>query len=110
MAPILDIAASLAATIGLLGGDASITVPATATGIATADITTHGPYEGTATTTGAEHASTTLSATISPLPKTATYYNYNGKLQEPEVIPYQPWGGKGYDKTPVYQVESDHDF
>jgi len=59
---------------------------------ATTDITSHGPYSGTPTTTGHEHASATLSATISPLPKTATYYNANGKLTGPEVIPYQPSG------------------
>jgi hypothetical protein len=60
---------------------------------ATTEITSHGPYSGTPTTTGAEHASTTLSQTISPLPNTAaTYHNYNGKLTAPEVIPYQPFG------------------
>ncbi|KAH9824639.1 protein rds1, partial [Teratosphaeria destructans] len=77
---------------------------------ATTEITTHGPFTGTPTTTGAEQASTTLSSTIAPKPPQQTYYNTNGKLQNPEVIPYQPWGGIGYDATPVYQVKSDHDF
>ncbi|KAF2768242.1 hypothetical protein EJ03DRAFT_352326 [Teratosphaeria nubilosa] len=77
---------------------------------ATTQITTHGPFTGTPTTTGAEQASTTLSSTISPKPPQQTYYNTNGKLQNLEVIPYQPWGGIGFDATPVYQVKSDHDF
>jgi hypothetical protein len=57
-------------------------------------VTSHGPYSGTPTTTGAVTASTTLGTTISPLPPnpTATYYNANGELQDPEPIPYQPNG------------------
>lgn len=56
--------------------------------------TSHGPFSGTATTTGAEQAPTTLGTAIPPLPPnpTATYYNPNGKLQDPAPIPYQPNG------------------
>jgi hypothetical protein len=56
--------------------------------------TSHGPFSGTATTTGAEKAPTTLGSVIAPLPPnpTATYYNANGKLQNPAPIPYTPAG------------------
>ncbi|KAK5674131.1 hypothetical protein LTS10_013116 [Elasticomyces elasticus] len=79
---------------------------------ATTGITTHGPYSGTPTTIGAEHASTTISATIPILPNTlATYYNSNGKLTEPEPTPYMPAGGVGVNGTlPIYMVQSDFDF
>ncbi|KAK4507057.1 hypothetical protein PRZ48_000791 [Zasmidium cellare] len=124
MAPVLDISVAIGSVVGSLTTattSAPTVTPYAPVGAgvqsapslfttATTDITSHGPYEGTPTTTGAEQAYATLSATISPLPKTATYYNDNGKLQQPEVIPYQPFGGKGYDQVPVYQVESDHDF
>ncbi|KAF2198355.1 hypothetical protein GQ43DRAFT_378804 [Delitschia confertaspora ATCC 74209] len=75
--------------------------------------TSHGPYEGTPTTTGAEMASTTLASTITELPPnpTATYYNTNGKLQNPEPAPYIPAGGLGTNGTlPRYMVESDFDY
>ena len=57
--------------------------------------TSHGPYSGSPTTTGAEQAPTTLGTAIPPLGPNpvATYYNPNGKLQQPEPIPYMP-GGK----------------
>ena len=126
MAPVLDlgISALIAASTPGSSPTAQITPAATpyapvGAGVqpvptlfnhATSEITSHGPYEGTPTTTGAEQAYATLGATISPLPKAATYYNPNGKLQQPEVIPFQPFGGKGYDQVPVYQVESDHDY
>jgi hypothetical protein len=60
---------------------------------ATTDITTHGPWSGTPTTTGQEQAPTTLSATLPIKPNpTATYYNSNGKLTQPELIPFLPEG------------------
>ncbi|PVI07347.1 hypothetical protein DM02DRAFT_637994 [Periconia macrospinosa] len=75
--------------------------------------TSHGPYEGTATTTGAVKASTTLGETIAPLPPnpTATYYNSNGQLQKPAPVPYTPNGGLGTNGTePRYMVNSDFDY
>ena len=56
--------------------------------------TSHGPYSGTPTTTGAVQASTTLSKTIAPLPPnpTHTYYNPKGVLLDPAPMPYQPHG------------------
>lgn len=61
---------------------------------ATTGITTHGLYSGIPTTTGAEQGPTTISFTIPSNPNpTATYYNANGKLTEPQPMPYMP-GGK----------------
>jgi hypothetical protein len=60
---------------------------------ATTDITTHGPWSGTPTTIGPEQAPKTISATLSVKPNpTATYYNPNGKLSGPEMIPFLPSG------------------
>ena len=75
--------------------------------------TTHGPYDGeAATTTGAVYASV-VDSTIPMLPPnpTATYYNQDGKLTEPEPIDYTPAGGLGTNGTePRYMVESDFDY
>lgn len=76
-------------------------------------VTSHGPYEGTATTTGAVQAETTLADAIAPLPPnpTATYYNSNGQLQKPAPAPYTPNGGLGTNGTePRYMVNSDFDY
>jgi hypothetical protein len=56
--------------------------------------TSHGPFSGTPTTTGAVQASTTLALSIGPLPPnpTATYYNAEGKLLQPAPAPYTPDG------------------
>lgn len=74
--------------------------------------TTHGPYEGEATTTGAV-SNTVLSPSIGTLPPnpTATYYNTNGQLQEAQPAPYVPAGGLGTNGSlPRYMVESDFDY
>ncbi|KAF1829612.1 hypothetical protein BDW02DRAFT_583557 [Decorospora gaudefroyi] len=75
--------------------------------------TSHGPYFGTATTTGAAKAPTTLGTAIAPLPPnpTHTYYNTNGKPIDPMPIPYMPAGGLGTNGTePRYMVNSDFDY
>lgn len=75
--------------------------------------TSHGPYSGTPTTTGAAQAPTILGTAIEPLPPnpTATYYNSNGKPQNPMPIPYTPAGGLGTNGTePRYMVNSDFDY
>ncbi|KAF2268027.1 hypothetical protein CC78DRAFT_558601 [Lojkania enalia] len=75
--------------------------------------TSHGPYFGTPTATGAIMADTTLAQSISPHPPnpTATYYNAEGVLLNPALAPYVPNGGLGTNGTePRYQVESDFDF
>jgi hypothetical protein len=60
---------------------------------ATTGISTHGPYSGKPTTTGAEQGPTTLSNSVPSNPNpTATYYNPNGKLTQPQPIPYMPGG------------------
>lgn len=55
--------------------------------------TTHGPYSGSPTVTGAV-TNSVLGSTIAPLGPnpTATYYNTDGALQQPEPIPYTPAG------------------
>ena len=58
--------------------------------------TTHGPYSGSATTTGAKKAPTTLALSNdgTPLPApTNTYYNPDGELRAPAQLPFLP-GGK----------------
>jgi len=76
-------------------------------------VTSHGPFSGIPTTTGAVKALTTLAMSIDPLPPnpTATYYNTNGKLLNPAPAPYTPNGGLGTNGTlPRYMVNSDFDF
>lgn len=55
--------------------------------------TSHGPYSGTPTTTGAV-TNSVLASSIPALPPnpTATYYNPNGALLSPEPAPYTPNG------------------
>lgn len=75
-------------------------------------VTTHGPYEGTATTTGAA-TNVAASPSIGTLPPnpTATYYNTNGKPQHQMPAPYTPAGGLGTNGSlPRYMVESDFDY
>lgn len=74
--------------------------------------TTHGPYSGRPTTTGAV-TNSALGTAIPALPPnpTATYYNTDGLLQDPEPIPYTPAGGLGTNGSePRYMVESDFDY
>ena len=75
--------------------------------------TYHGPYSGSATTTGAVDGPTTLAESVAPLPlnPTATYYNDDGVPQKPFPAPYTPAGGLGTNGSlPRYMVESDFDF
>lgn len=53
---------------------------------------THGPYNGTATITGAANGPTTLAMSIAPQPlnPTATYYNSLGVPLNPLPAPYTP--------------------
>ena len=74
--------------------------------------TSHGPYSGTPTTTGAVSNSPTGTA-IPALPRnpTATYYNTDGQLQHQQPIPYAPYGGLGTNGSqPRYMVNSDFDY
>ena len=74
--------------------------------------TSHGPYSGTPTTTGAVTTSASaMTVPTLPLNPTATYYNTNGKLQNEQPIPYAPAGGLGTNGSePRYMVESDFDY
>lgn len=74
--------------------------------------TTHGPYSGTPTTTGAV-SNIVLAPSIpaAPANPTATYYNQQGVLFNPQPAPYTPAGGLGTNGSlPRYMVESDFDF
>lgn len=75
-------------------------------------VTSHGPFSGTPTTTGALTAQT-LAASIPALPVNPqeTTYPSNGDLTAPEPAPYTPAGGLGTNGTePVYNVQSDFDY
>lgn len=74
--------------------------------------TTHGPFSGFPTTTGAL-STIVLAASIPALPPnpTATTYPSDGKLHSPEPAPYTPAGGLGTNGTePVYNMKSDFDY
>ncbi|KAF2501058.1 hypothetical protein BU16DRAFT_476543 [Lophium mytilinum] len=97
-------------------------VPATATSDASppplvssdfTGATSHGPFSGTPTITGAANAPTTLASEVAPMPlnPTATYYNTNGLPQNPAPAPYTPNGGLGTNGSlPRYMVNSDFDY
>lgn len=100
-APYMTISTTLGPVATSFGRDSQI--PATETNATsafprvTANVTgptSHGPFSGTATTTGALQANTTLGSVITPLPPnpTETYYNAGGKLLNPEPIPFTPNG------------------
>lgn len=80
--------------------------------VAVHNVTSHGPFTGVPTTTGAL-STTVLAASIAPLPPnpTATVYPSDGKLHFPEPAPYTPNGGLGTNGTePVYKPQSDFDY
>ncbi|KAL9108113.1 MAG: hypothetical protein Q9227_007089 [Pyrenula ochraceoflavens] len=75
-------------------------------------VTSHGPFSGTPTTTGAL-TTDTLAASVPALPVNPeeTTYPSNGELTAPEPAPYTPAGGLGTNGTePVYNVQSDFDY
>lgn len=74
--------------------------------------TSHGPFGGEPTTTGALSREV-QAASIPALPPnpTARLYESNGELNEPQPAPYVPAGGLGTNGTePVYNAKSDFDF
>lgn len=72
--------------------------------------TSHGPFSGTPTTTGALSNSPSA-ASIAPLPPLPITYNPNGMLNSQEAAPYTPAGGLGTNGTlPEYVVKSDFDY
>ena len=75
-------------------------------------LTSHGPFSGQPTTTGALSLSV-LAASIPALPPnpTATTYPSDGNLHDPQPAPYTPAGGLGTNGTePVYNAKSDFDY
>ena len=76
------------------------------------DVSSHGPFSGTPTTTGA--LSTTVTATaipILPANPPETTYPSDGQLHDPQPAPYTPNGGLGTNGTePVYKPQSDFDY
>ncbi|PBP15662.1 rds1 [Diplocarpon rosae] len=75
-------------------------------------VTSHGPYSGTPTTTGALSNSPAGTAIpVLPPNPTATTYSPDGTLHDQQPIPYTPAGGLGTNGTePVYRVQSDFDY
>lgn len=74
--------------------------------------TSHGPFSGSPTTTGALSLSV-LAASIPALPPnpTATTYPSDGQLHDPQPAPFVPAGGLGTNGTePIYNVRSDFDY
>jgi len=74
--------------------------------------TSHGPFEGTPTTTGALSAPVQAQSVVPLPPLPVTYANENGELQAGyQPIPYQPAGGAGTNGTePYYHPLSDFDY
>ncbi|ROT43574.1 hypothetical protein SODALDRAFT_267625 [Sodiomyces alkalinus F11] len=76
------------------------------------NVTFHGPFEGTPTTTGAL-STTVLAASIParPPPPELLKYPADGKLHGDQPAPYTPSGGIGTNgSVPVYRVASDFDY
>merc|ERR1711964_476250 len=74
-------------------------------------VTSHGPYSGTPTTTGA--LSNSPAGTAIPMlpPNPTATYSPDGTLHDQQPIPYTPAGGLGTNGTePVYRVQSDFDY
>ncbi|EEY21212.1 rds1 [Verticillium alfalfae VaMs.102] len=91
-----------------VSAEATFTNPA----IPHANVTSHGPYEGTPTTTGAL-STKVLAPSIEPLPPGPDAYKYpaDGKLHGDQPAPYTPSGGIGTNgSAPVYRVNSDFDY
>ncbi|KAF5646134.1 Rds1 [Fusarium sp. NRRL 52700] len=75
-------------------------------------VTSHGPFKGTPTTTGAL-STTVLASAIPQRPPPPGSFDYpaNGKLNAPQPAPYTPDGGVGTNgSAPVYRVQSDFDY
>jgi hypothetical protein len=80
--------------------------------VSVTNVTSHGSFTGTATTTGALNT-TVLAASISALPPApkATAYPADGRLHAPQPAPYVPAGGLGTNgSAPVYRPMSDFDY
>ncbi|CAM1510395.1 Fc.00g007300.m01.CDS01 [Cosmosporella sp. VM-42] len=85
--------------------EAVISIPVT-------DVTSHGLFSGTPTTTGALSTDVTA-ASIPALPPAPNAFDYpaDGQLHAPQPAPYTPGGGRDTNgSAPVYRVMSDFDY
>jgi hypothetical protein len=76
------------------------------------NVTSHGPYTGTPTTTGAL-STKVLAPSIAPGPPPPGIVQYpaDGKLHGDQPAPYTPSGGIGTNgSVPIYKVASDFDY
>lgn len=88
--------------------DAPTTVPI----VPVTNVTLHGPYTGTPTTTGALSTIVTA-ASVPALPADPIKFLYpaDGQLHVPQPAPYTPGGGQGVNgSAPVYRPQSDFDY
>jgi len=82
----------------------------TAPVVSVTNVKSHGPFDGTPTTTGAL-STDVLDPSIAPAPAPVNTYPSNGELQAPLPAPYTPNGGEGTNGTePVYEMMSDFDY
>lgn len=90
----------------------SMAATTTAPAVPVTNVTSHGVFTGTPTTTGALQTNI-LAPSISNLapPPNATSYPADGQLHGPLPAPYTPAGGEGTNGTePIYMVQSDFDY
>lgn len=88
------------------------TPTATPSDVPVKNVTSHGPYTGTPTTTGAL-STKILAPSIPALPPGPDAYKYprDGKLHGDQPAPYTPSGGLGTNgSAPVYRPLTDFDF
>lgn len=74
--------------------------------------TSHGPYSGQPTVTGALSNGVPTMQTLAPIPAPSpSYMNENGLLQDAQPLAYQPAGGADTNGTiPYYHPLSDFDY
>jgi len=90
----------------------SMAASITAEPVPVTNVTSHGPFTGTATTIGALETSY-AAASIPALPPGPDAYKYpaDGKLHGEQPAPYTPSGGLGTNgSAPVYRPMSDFDY
>lgn len=109
-AAVASVASAAGIPVSELPGATAVVAPVVSSQVT--GVTSHGPYSGTPTTTGAlaNSPAGTAIPILPPNPMELTY-NPNGELHEQEPVPYQPAGGLGTNGTePVYRVQSDFDY
>ncbi|TPX17531.1 uncharacterized protein E0L32_003174 [Thyridium curvatum] len=90
----------------------SVSATTTVSDVPVTNVTSHGPFTGTPTTTGAL-STDVIAASVDALPPGPNAYKYpsDGKLHGKQPAPYTPSGGLGTNgSAPVYRVQSDFDY